>query len=189
MKFTHLLLKLKRKMDIELDYYCLQLEAWEKEIKEREKMVIAGKVKPGSVTDEDWGNFVNLRGALMSMPLHDYPALYDAIYKSNSMEKMREQELPEEVKIGFTSMMIVGMENCFRLLRNMKESGQIIITADGEHESKGFRLTLDAEGRAATMFTYIGRVNDKDFIPPDNGGEKQIADHAGMEGTGDTEPD
>mgnify|MGYP003292623792 CR=1 FL=1 len=86
-------------------------------------------------------------------------------------------------------IMIMGMENCFRLLRDMEESGQIIITADGEHESKGFRLTLDAEGRAATMFTYIGWIDDKDFTPPDNGGKEQIADHAGIEGTGDTEPD
>lgn len=102
------------------------------------------------LSEEDWGNFVNLRGALLSMPLHDYPALYDAIYKSNSMEQMREQELPEEVKIGFTSMMIVGMENCFRLLRDMKESGQIILT-DVIDEGMYRKVTLNADGTVASI--------------------------------------
>jgi hypothetical protein len=141
------------------------------------------------LSDQDWGNFVNLRGALMSMPFGDYPALYDAIYKSNPLERKQDYVYPDTLKTGIMVMMIMGMENCFRLLRDMEESGQIIITADGEHESKGFRLTLDAEGRAATMFTYIGWLDDKDFTPPDNGGEEQIADHAGMESAGHMEPD
>ena len=141
------------------------------------------------LSDQDWGNFVNLRGALMSMPFGDYPALYDAIYKSNPMEPKQDYVRPDTLKTGIMVMMIMGMESCFHLLRNMEERGQIIITADGEHESKGIRLTLDAEGRATTMFTYIGWVNDKNFIPPDDGRKEQIADHAGMESAGHMEPD
>lgn len=103
-----------------------------------------------SLSEEDWGNFVNLRGALMSMPFGDYPALYDAIYKSNPMERKREFELSDTIKTGFMALMITGMENCFRLLRDMEESGQIILT-DVIDEGTYRKVTLNANGTMASI--------------------------------------
>ena len=94
------------------------------------------------VKDQDWGGFVNLRGALMRLPAKDYPALYDALHKGDN--------IPDMAKTGFVSLMLHGLESCFALLRDMKHSGELTVT-DALEEGMYRATAFYADGSIASV--------------------------------------
>ena len=105
---------------------------------------------------ESYMHFGILRGALGSMPRGKYMELKGLL---TEMEPAKAGEgIPEGIMVLYIHKLIAGLEECFCLLRDMKNAGEIILTADGSSESEDRALAMDAEGMRGSLFTHLRNI-------------------------------